>query len=273
MVGNHDIGFGDGIKSEVLQRYTEEFGSTSYTIERKHYSIVVIDTVSLSATKDLPSKHEALGVLENLPPQPRILMTHVPLYRPQGTDCGPDRQNSFEIRHGRGYQYQNLLSQELSDMLLDRIQPIAVFSGDDHDYCRVWHNDNQTLEITVPTFSMAQSLRYPGAILLDLSTPLNQTRPDHFSTKLCWLPDQVGIFISYGYYALATLLILSVMHGRRWYNHRSRRRVDKEDSLPTPSIHAKRVPPLSRFLTELTRDMGDVAIVGFATFVAFLILF
>ncbi|KAI9317126.1 Metallo-dependent phosphatase-like protein, partial [Dichotomocladium elegans] len=195
MAGNHDLGFGDGIRAHVAQRFQSEFGSTSYTFRAAHYSIVVIDTVSLSAHNDLQTKQQAWDVIEGmLPPQPRILFTHVPLYRPPGTDCGPDRQGrTREIRQGQGYQYQNLVDEALSQKILERINPVAVFSGDDHDYCYVEHGVSKIPEISVPTISMAQGIRYPGVILLDLSP-----EAEYIATKLCWLPDQISIFISYG---------------------------------------------------------------------------
>lgn len=188
MVGNHDIGFGNGIQEHVLDRFQAEYGPTSYIFKTSHYSIIVIDTVSLSATKDLASKRQALDVLKQpLPPHPRIMFTHVPLYRPDNTFCGQDRQHASPIRQGRGYQYQNLVDQRLSSQLLEHIKPVAVFSGDDHDYCAVWHRlsngRDQVIEVSVPTFSMAQGLLYPGVMLLDLSP--SSTGEDYLATKLC----------------------------------------------------------------------------------------
>ncbi|KAI8393285.1 Metallo-dependent phosphatase-like protein, partial [Radiomyces spectabilis] len=171
MVGNHDIGFGNGIRPDVKRRFISAFGPTSYFVNMTNYVLVVIDTVSLSSS-DPNVYQDALDVMtSSLPPLPRILMTHVPLYRPEGTYCGPDRWQSRPggIRDGQGYQYQNLLSPELSKQLLDHINPKAIFSGDDHDYCAVTHRPGVT-EYTVPTFSMAQGLRYPGVMLLDLSS-------------------------------------------------------------------------------------------------------
>ena len=55
-----------------------------------------------------------------------ILFTHVPLYRPERTDCGPLRERGT-IRQGRGLGYQNLLSQSASQFLLQTIRPAIVF--------------------------------------------------------------------------------------------------------------------------------------------------
>lgn len=61
-------------------------------------------------------------------------------------------------------------------------------------------------EITIPTFSMAQGVKYPGVVFLDLSNQYT------LSTQLCWLPDQITIFIFYGYLFSFTICILLLFH-------------------------------------------------------------
>ncbi|KAF3922642.1 hypothetical protein ABW21_db0201385 [Orbilia brochopaga] len=46
--GNHDLGFGKGIKPEVYQRFRTYFGETNSVWEIGNHSFVLIDTVSLS---------------------------------------------------------------------------------------------------------------------------------------------------------------------------------------------------------------------------------
>lgn len=298
MAGNHDLGFGDGIQTHVMERFQREYGPTSYTLSTgTPYSIVVVDTVSLSATHtDLATKRQAWDVLErHLPPQPRILMTHVPLYRPPGTSCGPDRQGrSREIHQGRGYQYQNLVNADLSRQLLDRINPVIVFSGDDHDYCLVKHNkdDEEIPEISVPTFSMAQGVHYPGVILLDLSITSDHKQQEEkdtttaaLATKLCWLPDQIAIFIGYGCLLALSLTSLMVVHIYRWSMHRSRRAfgtndvangVDDPVILPRPvaftrASNARSCSLAKRQLYSFFKDVADVASVGIIAYILCLI--
>ena len=55
-----------------------------------------------------------------------ILLTHIPLHRPSGSDCGPSRERGT-IRTGRGSGYQNTLSPEISAFLVERIRPVLVF--------------------------------------------------------------------------------------------------------------------------------------------------
>ncbi|KAI9834904.1 MAG: hypothetical protein M1838_005447, partial [Thelocarpon superellum] len=78
---------------------------------------------------------------------PTILLTHVPLYRPGGTPCGPlrehwpptappkgqteplDRDERNAISVHAGYQYQNVLTPEISAELVDKVGDVAhVFS-------------------------------------------------------------------------------------------------------------------------------------------------
>ncbi|KAI7863938.1 Metallo-dependent phosphatase-like protein [Spinellus fusiger] len=225
MAGNHDLGFGNGVLPFLQERFESVFGPSSYTLNTTTpYSIVVIDTVSLSAT--LPElRQRALEVLLGpLPPPPRILMTHVPLYRSPDAECGPHRQShSRTLRDGAGFQYQNLVSPDLSQQILEHVQPVLVFSGDDHDYCRVTHalsNGKEAVEMTVPTLSMAQGVRGPGVVVVRLSSDTAGTpRAD---VQLCWLPDQISVFIGYGWLAALSLVALAVLHGYQWIWQRQR---------------------------------------------------
>ncbi|KAH0536314.1 hypothetical protein FGG08_006807 [Glutinoglossum americanum] len=170
------------------------------------------------------------------PEFPTILLTHVPLYRPEGTPCGPlrehwppslpprgqtgplehDERNAIAVR--RGYQYQNVLMPETSKDLVEKVGNVGyVFSGDDHDYCEVLHKrytgsplTGAILEITVKSISWAMGVRKPGFLLLSLWNPVDghgnpvSTREGGgepgqktVQTHLCLLPDQLAIFIRY----------------------------------------------------------------------------
>jgi len=150
-----------------------------------------------------------------------ILLTHIPLYRPSGTDCGPLRERGI-IKAGRGIGYQNTLSSEMSEFLIQRIRPVLVFrcarvdcvryalrplsdapvdSGDDHDYCEMRHQGN-VREVTAKSFSMAMGIRKPGFQLL--SVPEDDTGVP--VDRLCLLPDQIGIYLE-GYLPLVALTL------------------------------------------------------------------
>ncbi|GJJ06641.1 hypothetical protein Clacol_000835 [Clathrus columnatus] len=147
-----------------------------------------------------------------------LLFTHIPLWRSDGASCGPLREYG-NIRRGVGKGYQSLLGKETSNFLLQNLDPSAIFSADDHDYCQHTHKfpmaNGSTLvvpEVTLKSFSMATKLHRPGFELLTLS---NEAEPS-ISDNLCLLPDQSHIYTR-GYFLslVATILILLYFNLRR----------------------------------------------------------
>lgn len=184
------------------------------------------------------------GIEANTPDFPTILLTHVPLYRAPGTPCGPKREhwppatppkgqstpvfpdNRNAISISKGWQYQNVLSEEDSISLVQKVGNVRhVFSGDDHDYCELSHNEakKNVREITVKSMSYAMGVRKPGFQLLSLWNPLDakgnplQVSKDPLATMqshLCLLPDQLGILIRYAILiaiTISTLLIRAIL--------------------------------------------------------------
>ncbi|KAF2846836.1 hypothetical protein T440DRAFT_482257 [Plenodomus tracheiphilus IPT5] len=172
---------------------------------------------------------------------PSILLTHVPLYRAPGTPCGPlrehwpptpqppghqaleiDDRNAIAVRGG--YQYQNVLTRELSSSIAEKIGDVSfAFSGDDHDYCDVLHRGYTSAgggirEITVKSVSWAMGVRRPGVVLVSLWNPVGsdgrsvreQGKGKTVQMKLCLLPDQIGVFLRYGVLFGVTVLLLLV---------------------------------------------------------------
>lgn len=191
---------------------------------------------------------------------PTILLTHVPLYRQAATPCGPlrehlppsapnlehDEPNSLKI--SGGYQYQNVLTQTISNDLVTKSGPnlIHIYSGDDHDYCEIQHREfsGSPREITVKSLSWAMGVRHPGFVLtslwnpIDIHTgkPLGSSTPT-LQNHLCILPDQLSVFIYYGTILGLTLSILLL--------HSAIAVFYAPDSTPTPVLPlAERSYPL-----------------------------
>jgi len=162
--GNHDIGVSDTVSPIAFTRFKKHFGEPSSEFRAGDFTLILLDTVSLSAEYQRTISQQPQIFLDSLrspePTEPRILLTHIPLYRPEGTPCGPLRESKNSIRVGKGYQYQNVLTPELSKRVVDIVRPLAVFSGDDHDYCYVQHNyaGMKIPEHTVKSFSWAMVL-------------------------------------------------------------------------------------------------------------------
>jgi len=180
--------------------------------------------------------------LRNLARLPTILLTHVPLYRDGGTPCGPHREHwppsvdSFglpldvdernAISISAGYQYQNVLTREISREITEAIGNVRyAFSGDDHDYCEVVHHAYPSAgsgirEITVKSLSWAMGVRRPGFVMLSMWNPIDDkgnsisgSHEDTIQSHLCLLPDQLGIFIRYALLVVLTLSLLLLRAG------------------------------------------------------------
>jgi len=173
------------------------------------------------------------------PDLPTILLTHVPLYRPPGTPCGPlrerypptkppkgqtepvvpDYRNAISV--SRGYQYQNVLGERDSEELVRKVGNVVhAFSGDDHDYCFVRHSPAQggVPEITVKSISMAMGVSKPGFLLVSLWNPIDPVTGKSLAvggegqptlqTHLCLLPSQLSTYIRYATFAVMSLILL-----------------------------------------------------------------
>jgi len=180
--------------------------------------------------------------LQDLAQLPTVLLTHVPLYRDRGTPCGPYREHwppsldSFglpldsdernAIAVAAGYQYQNVLTRELSREITEAIGNVRyAFSGDDHDYCEVVHHAYPSAgsgirEITVKSLSWAMGVRRPGFVMLSMWNPIDDkgnsiggVKRDTIQSHLCLLPDQLAIFIRYGLLFVLTLSLLLLRAG------------------------------------------------------------
>lgn len=171
---------------------------------------------------------------------PTIVLSHVPLYRSDADSgfCGPLREHGSHIPLSQGYQYQNVLTPLISKDIVDHLdanQVTQIYSGDDHDYCEIEHDEftGRIREITVKSVSWAMGVRKPGVQLASLWNPIDidtaiinnttdestgklRNMPKHtVQNRLCLLPDQLGIFIRYGELLGLTLIILLV-RAIRW---------------------------------------------------------
>ncbi|KAJ7045664.1 hypothetical protein C8F04DRAFT_1065636 [Mycena alexandri] len=180
--------------------------------------------------------------------RPTILLSHIPLARPDTAGCGPLREKGT-IRRGVGHGYQNTLGKQTTTFLLKTLRPSVIFSGDNRDYCEYHHPlavpdrevEEDTLsirEITVKSFSMSNHIRRPGFQLLSLIDPTPSGKS--FMDAPCLLPDPHGIYTSlYMPLAFLTLIFLFIFN-----SYRSRRL----RSLPLGSIS---LPPPNSGLAPL----------------------
>ncbi|KAF9955286.1 hypothetical protein BGZ72_003845 [Mortierella alpina] len=232
--GNHDIGFGDNIIRPSVKRFKDLFGSINYEVKVGNHSLIVLDTLALSSdVQDIREESQQLLTQLEQEPQilPRILFTHVPLFRLNTTPCGKARETKQLIINRGGFQYWNMVNATLSRDILRGIRPDMVFSGDDHDWCEIAHSLDGDLipEVTLRTFSFAQGIQQPGFVMLSLYNPDLKTKNEMpmmpiapsdtgvadaagdsfsrlayssrnatFAYNECMLPNQMLIYLCYG---------------------------------------------------------------------------
>jgi hypothetical protein len=85
-----------------------------------------------------------------------ILITHIPLARPERSQCGPNRE-SGRIQKGAGPGYQNLLGSETSRFLLDQLKPEVVFR-----YASTYPSCRSAADVVAETTMTIASIRMPG---------------------------------------------------------------------------------------------------------------
>ncbi|CAL4923043.1 unnamed protein product [Urochloa decumbens] len=224
--GNHDIGYSAffSVHPEVLGRYEKEFGSRNYQFSAGKVDFVVIDAQTLDAgAKKSKERSSSWEFVKSLSPgnasHPKVLLTHIPLYRPDNTPCGPYRSSPIINQRvsyaalDQGITYQNYLTKETSDLLLSLLKPVLVFSGHDHDQCTVVHSTpfGPVTEHTLGTISWQQGNLYPSFMLLSAGPKLSQNSTDmkpEVMTNLCFLPKQTHIYIWYICQFALTILLL-----------------------------------------------------------------
>ncbi|KAF0708057.1 hypothetical protein As57867_006445, partial [Aphanomyces stellatus] len=207
MSGNHDVGIRRWNNHRANSLHRDAFGLTQYSVVLGQVEIVVIDSIGMLSDNpiirdDAINFVRSFGMMKSKRRLPRILFTHIPLFRPAHSDCGPRRTKS-PITPGDGVSYQNVVSEELSTLILDAVTPLHVFSGDDHTPCTYHHAAFNTTEDSLATFSWLQGERHPEVTLLSLggnpalSSDQADADPSIMRMQTCTLPDQMGIYIGY----------------------------------------------------------------------------
>ena len=221
--GNHDIGYSafHSVHPEVISRYEKEFGPRNFQFLSGKVDFVVVDAQTLDGgakqSKERSSSWEFIKTLSSgNESNPKILLTHIPLYRPDNTPCGPHRsspainQRIYSAAMDQGIKYQNYLSKQTSDLLLGLLKPILVLSGHDHDQCTVVHSTpfGPVMEHTLGTISWQQGILYPSFMLLSAGPRNSTDSSQEVLTNLCFLPKQTHIYIWYIFQFVVTVLLL-----------------------------------------------------------------
>ncbi|MCO5606470.1 hypothetical protein L7F22_060658 [Adiantum nelumboides] len=153
----------------------------------------------------------------------KVLLSHIPLYRPDDTHCGALRSSQVinqRITWSRsGFNeiiYQNYLSEETTVRLLNLLRPVLVLSGHDHDQCSIKHRASSVsvVEHTIGSFSWQNGNLYPSFLLLSVNSRLPSTEEGILSSRVCFLPYQTVIYVWYG-----VLFVFSLLTLLAWPSH------------------------------------------------------
>ncbi|KAJ7901984.1 hypothetical protein B0H14DRAFT_2669388 [Mycena olivaceomarginata] len=154
-----------------------------------------------------------------------VLLSHIPLARPDTATCGPLREKGA-IRRGVGHGYQNTLGKHTTTFLLKTLRPSIIFSGDNRDYCEYNHPvevpDREAAEstapireVTVKSFSLSNHIRRPGFQLVSLVDPTPGGKS--IMDAPCLLPDPYGVYTTlYTPLTFLTLISLFMFNIYRW---------------------------------------------------------
>ncbi|KAK6128083.1 hypothetical protein DH2020_038166 [Rehmannia glutinosa] len=193
--GNHDTGYSAFIsrKPEIVKRYEREFGARNFKVKLGKVDFIAVDAQTLDGHPRSNFTSDTWDFVKNVSQDisstPRVLLTHIPLYRSDWTPCGPNRFSPV-------------------------INQVLVLSGHDHDQCAVTHMSKHgpVTEHTVGTVSWQQGNLYPSFMLLSVSNstmPDKSTPEDDISTQLCFLPMQTHIYLWYlSLFAMTLVIVL-----------------------------------------------------------------
>ncbi|KAL6134805.1 hypothetical protein ACLB2K_067033 [Fragaria x ananassa] len=188
---------GISFRRKAITRYEKEFGSLNYRFRVGRVEFIAIDAQAIDGNPQgyMASSTRAFvkNVSLDIQAYPRVLLTHIPLYRQDKTDCGPNLwwlliKSLLNSNYNCTlYRYQNYITEESSKYLLDSIQPVLVLSGHDHDQCDVVHESKY------------------GPVK-EVSTQCSE-KP--VLTQLCFHPVQLHIYI--WYLSLFVLTVLALL--------------------------------------------------------------
>lgn len=227
LFGNHDLGYA-GLQSErpeILERYRRNFGPIEHMDKIGAVDFVFVDSQSLDGSNADFRTNSAWDFIQNVSTEayshrPKVLLSHIPLYRPDDTPCGILRSSqvinqriTWSRSASQKIMYQNYLSEETTVRLLDFLRPALVLSGHDHDQCSIKHRTPSisVIEHTVGSFSWQNGNLYPSFLLLSINSQSPLTEEGILSSRLCFLPYQTFIYIWY-----AVLLAISLVTLLTW---------------------------------------------------------
>jgi len=184
--GNHDVGYAGDISRPRLVRYEKAFGPYNYALsfrpppppengsftgEEPELRIAVLNSLTLDTPIwDQSLADESFSFLEGLrksrrkdggKTQATVLLTHLPLHKPERICVDGPEVEYFPQRNGGGIKSQNFVSEDVSDKLKEMIfgSPTeeaqagegVILTGHDHEGCQsvhFWEKEKNAWNVT-----------------------------------------------------------------------------------------------------------------------------
>jgi hypothetical protein len=178
VAGNHDIGYAGDVNKERVKRFEDAFGNvnwaTTFNSNASNASsslstessvspvlrVVILNSMNLDGpAHDVDLQQQSHDFLdqeireqEKLSSETAtILLTHIPLYKPEGVCVDGPFFTYWPPENGGGLKEQNHLDQDASKYILDGLAGSAgnrktiILNGHDHEGCQTWHSRSETL--------------------------------------------------------------------------------------------------------------------------------
>lgn len=167
-----------------FERAFTESGNTLFTIKETHFILLNSVTLErdgcvlceeaeadirniskrLNCAKENSNSSDCHNLPDKLPFYSRpVLLQHFPTYRKSDDDC--EEHDSYEVEINK--ESWDVLSKNATDFLGEQLDPIVVFCGHTHHYCRSY-NKWRVEEYTVASFNRRQK-RNPSFLLVSRS--------------------------------------------------------------------------------------------------------
>lgn len=206
--GNHDVGSHNQMISfpYLMYRFEAAFSSSSHiellnSPKVNGLNIIAINSMSFYndscpyCSRSVAAADRISNVLKRqrnyLPP---ILLTHIPLYRLDDSQCDYPYSLKDKVRN-ENIEGKDVLHKSASKFLLSRFNPRLVLSGHTHMNCKISHklrgDKNEVVdEITVSSFNHKYAEDQPSLLLLSVNKR-------NTYTKFCPLVDERVIVLIY----------------------------------------------------------------------------
>lgn len=153
ITGNHDIGYGGDMTWARMYRWNKYFGKDNYFVEyaldTDHpWRLVMVDALQLDGPSQTPEFQQAVWqFVDGLASRPfngtTILVTHIPLYKPDGICKDGTRIEYYDnglIKVENHLKFST--SQRLLNSLFGNGKPGIILTGHDHEGCISYYADS-----------------------------------------------------------------------------------------------------------------------------------